>query len=402
MTVGFPMNDLHPFDVSVLLLPAGAIYITVFVYAWRATASPVVASLLATVKALVFLGYFGLVFDGTYTFVDDWFYLEGAAELRAEGVNLLTAIGNLPLLLAVGQGDHFIYYLYNAVAFDLFGEGYYAPIALNIMLTAPIATLAMRLAVREQLVPQRLRYVFFAFVLMHPDILAWSTVLNGKDVLVLLLHVMLLSAFSFFIGGRWKLAALVGVPTVVTLLFLRYYVPLLFAAAWILAAVTRLHGRTRWRMIASAAVVFGGLSWLLGAEGIAFALDRLKEDMVNPLHGLVRFLLTPIPFNTSTEYGFLNLPALFHWLMFPAVLLGVWRIARMRSPFSRFLLAYLAVFTLLYAVYGELQGPRHRVQLDFAWATLQFVGVIVAARLMRQVAQDRGAAEAAAGRRSNA
>lgn len=395
------MHELQPFDLSVLLLPAGAIYIAVFMCAWRMT-SPAVASVLAAAKSLVYVLYFGLVFDGTYTFLDDWTYLERGAELRAEGVNLLTAFDNLPVLIAVGQGDHFIYYLYNAVAFDLFGEGYFAPVALNSMLTAPIALLSTRLAVREQLVPRRLREVFFAFVLLHPDILAWSTVLNGKDILVLLLHVMLLTGFSLFFAGQWKRALLVGGPTVVVLLFLRYYVPVLFAAAWIISAVTRLRGRARIRMLAVAALVFGALMLQLGSEGLGFALDRLREDMVNPVFGLVRFALTPVPFNTSSEYGFLEVPALFHWLMFPAALLGIWQIARMRSPFARFLLVYVAVFTALYAVYGELQGPRHRVQLDFAWATLQFAGIGVAMRLMRLVAARRRAPPASAARPARA
>lgn len=396
------MPELQPFELSALLLPASAIYIVVFVCAWRATSSPALASLLGAVKALVYLVYFGLIFDGTYTFLDDWTYLERGAELRAEGVNLLTAFDNLPLLIAVGQGDHFIYYLYNAVAFDLFGEGYYAPVALNSMLTAPIALLATRLAVREQLVPPRLREVFFAFVLLHPDILAWSTVLNGKETLVLLLHVVLLTAISSFFAGQWKRALVVGGPAVVALLFLRYYVPVLFAAAWILSAVTRLRGRARVRMLAAAALVFGALLLQLGTEGLGFALDRLREDVVNPVLGLVRFALTPVPFNTSGEYGFLEIPALFHWLMFPAALLGLWQVARMRSPFARFLLAYAAVFSALYAVYGELQGPRHRVQLDFAWATLQFIGVGVAMRLMSLVAARRRALPAPAAHHAQA
>lgn len=396
------MGDLHPFELSVLLLPAGALYVAVFACAWRATSSPALASLLGAAKALVYLVYFGFVFDGSYTFLDDWTYLERGAELRAEGVNLLTAFENLPMLIAVGQGDHFIYYLYNAVAFDLFGEGYYAPVALNSILTAPIALLATRLAVREQLVSPRLREVFFAFVLLHPDILAWSTVLNGKDILVLLLHVTLLTAFSLLFAGQWKRALLVGGPTVVALFFLRYYVPVLFAAAWIVSAVTRLRGRARIRTLAAAALVFAALMVQIGSEGLGFALDRLREDMVNPVLGMVRFALTPVPFNTSSEYGFLDIPALFHWLMFPAALLGLRQVARMRRPFTRFLLVYVAVFTALYAVYGELQGPRHRVQLDFAWAILQFVGIGVAARLMRHVARRRADASAMAATRSNA
>lgn len=50
---------------------------------------------------------------------------------------------------------------------------------------------------------------------------------------------------------------------------------------------------------------------------------------------------------------------------------------RHTSAHGRFgFIAYLLVFVGLYAVFGELQWPRHRVQLDYAGAILQFIGVM--------------------------
>ncbi len=85
-------------------------------------------------------------------------------------------------------------------------------------------------------------------------------------------------------------------------------------------------------------------------------------------------LLTPIPFNTQEAYNFLNIPALFHWLSMPFILNGIFYIYRVKTGFSRFFIIYLSLFMLLYGVYEELQGPRHRVQLDYAFALLQFFG----------------------------
>ena len=48
-----------------------------------------------------------------------------------------------------GRRPHFVYYLYNTYAFRIFGEGYYAPVACNNLLTPLIAYLGTRLAVRE-------------------------------------------------------------------------------------------------------------------------------------------------------------------------------------------------------------------------------------------------------------
>jgi hypothetical protein len=369
------MSQPQPFEVASLLLPSLVIWGATLVAAWRVTSSPALALMLALVRTVVFAAYFGIFFDGTYTFLDDWTYLERGAELQAEGVGLFNMFDNLPLLITVGQGEHFLYYLYNAIAFDFFGEGYYAPVALNCVLTAVIAGLGTTLAVRERLVPQRQRAIFFAFMLLHPDILAWSTVLNGKDILVLLLHVLLLYAVSLYLNQQRRAAALVAAPTVLAALFLRYYVPILFAATWVVSIAAQLRGVARWRLLVVALIVFGGLFAQLGTDGLEFALDRLREDMVNPLVGVVRFAVTPLPFNTEPAYGFLDIPALFHWLMLPAVALGIYRVSRSRRPFSRFLLAYTLVFVSLYAIYGELQGPRHRVQLDFALAVYQFIGI---------------------------
>jgi predicted membrane chloride channel (bestrophin family) len=108
---------------------------------------------------------------------------------------------------------------------------------------------------------------------------------------------------------------------------------------------------------------------------LLFAVDLLQADLVNPLVGLPRFLLTPVPFRTEPAYAFLDAAAALHWLLLPFVFVGLAAVIARPTPFSRVLVAYLAVFTTLYAVYGELQGPRHRVQLDFAFALLQFIGV---------------------------
>ena len=35
------------------------------------------------------------------------------------------------------------------------------------------------------------------------------------------------------------------------------------------------------------------------------------------------------------------------------------------------------MFLSLYAIFGELQGPRHRVQLEYVFAVMQFMGFLV-------------------------
>jgi hypothetical protein len=138
---------------------------------------------------------------------------------------------------------------------------------------------------------------------------------------------------------------------------------------------SRRRSASRLQLAGLSAALVGVFAWLQGAEGVSYVIDVLRSDLINPLIGFVHFTLTPVPFGTDREYGFLDVAALLHWLMLPAAAVGLWSVASARTPFSRYLVAYTMVFVALYAVFGELQGPRHRVQLDFAWAVFQFIGL---------------------------
>lgn len=374
---------MSPFSLDTLALPAAAIFLMTLIASYQATKMPGTSIFLAFIKAGIFVIYFGLAFDGTYTFFDDWTYLDGGKELLHGGVGITNLAENWELALFIGGGDHFLYYLFNAYAFRLFGEGYFAPVALNILLSVLIAYYGTRLAIVEFGLKRQASNLFFLFLLLHPDILAWSNVMNGKDVLVLLLHVILLTAASIYLRGKLHKALWLALPAILVLFFLRFYVPLLFAMALILGAVL-IKGRGRfWYLLMSVAFALLSLVWI-GEGGLQYVFITLQDNLVNPVHGLIRMLLTPIPFNTDKNYQFLNFPALMHWLLMPFFMIGLHKVWKMQTPFARFMIAYLIVFFGLYAVYGELQGPRHRVQLDFAWALLQFIGAMA---VMRRLAR---------------
>ncbi|WKT82985.1 MULTISPECIES: hypothetical protein [unclassified Thermosynechococcus] len=363
----------YPFDLDVLLSPTALIFIAVLIAGVRSSCGPGLTLALALLKSGLYFVYYGFLFDGTFTFLDDWTYLEGVEHLLDQEAGLFELFGS-EFLFLVANGDHVVYYLYNALAMSWFGRGYYAPVALNIVLTVVIARLGVQLLVSEGLISQRQRSLFFAFIVLHPDILAWSTVMNGKDILVFLLHVLLLMSVAWFLRGqRWSALVLAAASSFV-LLFLRFYVPILFGVALVTAVVVTSPQRGI-KLVLPALFLLGIALSRFGIEGIEYAIHAVREDFVNPLYGFFRFVLTPIPFNTEEAYAFLDLPAILHWLLLPAVVLGIWKLYHRNTAFSHFLIVYTILFVGLYAVYGELQGPRHRVQLDFAWATFQFLGL---------------------------
>ena len=373
---------MHPFDLDVLLGPYLVIALSTLWVAYKVTGSPVLALFASLFKAGMFLFYFGVLFNGTFTFLDDWTYLEGGADLYAQGVGVTNLAEYWEFALTIGGGDHFAYYLYNTYAFQVFGQGYYAPVAMNILLTVLLAWLGTGLAAQEFKLDEVSQRWFFAMLLLHPDILAWSNFINGKDVLILLMNVLLLVSCSLLFRGRFWAAIALAVPVSLLLLFMRFYVPLLFTVALFISLLLRRSGKEQLRVLfLSGALLVLAVTWI-GSDGLAHPLESLRQHFVNPFYGAVRFVLTPIPFNTETEYGFLDMPALIHWLLFPFACWGVVVVRRLRTPFSSFFLMYVLVFVSLYAVYGELQGPRHRVQLDYAWAIFQFMGVMAFLRFL--------------------
>lgn len=367
---------MQPFDLPTLLWPATVIFVATVIVAFYVTRAPVFSLCAALIKAGVYLLYFRHFFDGTYTFLDDWSYLEGGQELLAAGVGVSNLAEHWSLVLVVGGGDHFVYYLYNTYAFRFFGVGYYAPVALNILITLAISFIGARLAKIELAFSRQTTKLFFAFLLFHPDIFAWSNIMNGKDILVLLLHVLLLYSASLFIRHKIRAALLLAIPVSVSLLFLRFYVPILIAIAFVVSLLTARGAKKRVRLVAMASVIVVVAAAGLGEAGFQYAILAVRENFVNPVYGFVRMALTPIPFNTDESYAFLNVPAMIHWMLMPFVVLGIFRVHRLHTPYSRFLLLYTGLFLGLYAVFGELQGPRHRVQLDYAWAVFQFMGLL--------------------------
>ena len=368
---------MTPFGIDALIWPTTAIFIVTLCVSLRFTESLALSIFAALAKAGIYVTYFGFIFDGVYTFFDDWTYLVVGLKLLHQNITITNLIDTMELILPKNSGNHVVYYLHNLYALHLFGKGYFAPVALNILLTAGIAYWGARLASVEFSMSKKATKLFFLFLLLHPDILAWSTVMNGKDILVLLLHVLLLTAASLYLRGKLPKAIQLAAPVILVLFFLRFYVPLLFAMALMASNVLAdRRNRAGYLLVSTAVLVLMAL--LTGKDSLQVAINVIIDDFVNPLYGIVRFSLTPIPFNTDENYAFLNLPSFLHWLWFPFVVLGFIHVGRVGTQFSKFFLLYTMVFIALYAMYAELQGPRHRVQMDYAFALLQFLGSMVA------------------------
>ncbi len=301
-------------------------------------------------------------------------YLRQARHLSTLSVDNLLDVWYV--VFSVVGGGHIVYPVVNLFSFSLFGEGYYAPVACNILFTVLIAWVGLRVAEREFGFKGVWGTLFFLLMMLFPDTLAWSSILNLKDILVLFLHVILISGFSIFLQRRFVLSMTIIGSAMLVLLFLRFYVPVLFSIAFIISIFT--YYRTKYRIIvfifsvsifASFVAIFSRYYSILGS------IDLLLQYVNNPVWGFVRFLLTPIPLNSEVPYRFLEIPAVVHWTMFPVLVLGILVVAQIRTPFAKFFIIYFFIFVAFYAIVDILQGPRHRVQLHFALAVFEFLGM---------------------------
>jgi len=220
------------FSFGLLIIPGLVIFFATLFIAFEVTRTVSFSIVAAILKAGVFVLYFGLLFDGTFTFSDDWDYLDMANDMYDQDLGIADVIDNEDALQSISSGEHYGYPLYNVYAIKFFGNGYYAPVALNIILTLFIAWVGANLAAIEFGFTGAWRKIFFAFLLFHPDIFAWSNIMNGKDTLILLLHILLLYAASMFFRKRIYFSVALAFIVCSMLSALRFYVPLLFGAAF--------------------------------------------------------------------------------------------------------------------------------------------------------------------------
>jgi hypothetical protein len=372
--------SLHPFPIGELIWPTIAIMIVGFLLSVWFTRRVGLSCWVAAVKAGLFLAYFGFLFDGTFTFLDDWRYLRLGKQLVGDGIGIFNLIHNYDYVRSTVKSSNLFYYVYNASALVAFGHEYFAPVAANILLTFVAAGMLTK-AARLGLGMSRSTSVgLFVFLALSPSMLAWSTVANLKDILVAMGTAGVVYAVALVEAGRVKRAVPITIVFGLVLLATRFYVPLMLGAAFVITLIVSHRGRrSPWlwlvAIVALVVVVYG-----LDQGSLSGALHEFRSRLGNPATGIVRFIATPIPFHTEPRYTFLNLPQLFFWILLPLQFYGIVAAWRGRKMTARYMVIYFVMMTLLYGMFPTLQGPRHRVQLDGLIVVFQYYGILALVR----------------------
>jgi hypothetical protein len=67
---------------------------------------------------------------------------------------------------------------------------------------------------------------------------------------------------------------------------------------------------------------------------------------------------------------------MLYWLLMPFMLYGAYRVWIQATLTARFVILYFIGMVLLYGMFGNLQGPRHRYQLDPFIVLFQLLGLV--------------------------
>lgn len=330
------------------------------------------AFFISLIKIAIPYAYFSFYFDGQWTFLDDWSYFRHGKAMLDAGftpISALTSDGRLELLRLTGS-YRTLYYYWNVLSLYLFGEHYFVPIYMNVMLTFVSAIFFYKIVSVSGFLQ---KYALYAsiFFLLHWDVLAWFSVLNMKGSLVICLSLLGLFSILNLFKTKKAVYALLFLIICYLLYWLRFYIPLLLTASIVLWVILGLP-ENRFRYLLVFFPVLGFLYKLIDWNSI---ISHLNFSGIP--YGLIRIILTPQPWSVESKYSFLFFPSVFQWLFVVPSVLGVFWLWR-SSREARLLILFSCCILLLYAMFLAEQGPRHRLQVVymFSWGLFHFAWVI--------------------------
>jgi hypothetical protein len=325
-----------------------------------------IALALSAAKAAIPFLYFAYFFDGSWNLLDDVTYFRLADSMLAEGRNpflIFFTVGGLDQLYAAG-GNHFLYYWWNLLAIYVFGPFYSSPVFLNVATTFLSAFLLARI-VRISGCAENYSKWLAIFFLFHWDILTWSSFVNLKDTIVLMLTLLATYSGIRLVQQRNPRWAIPLVATCLVFLSIRYYIPVLMLfsfGVWIAFAVK---GLVKIPLILLAAVG----TYLIFPQGSFQTFQDLREG--GWISGPVRMALTPQPWRVGLAYSHLEPGAFLHWALFIPAIITAARLS-LKNRVFRFAAFYYAVLIVFYGLLPEFATPRERVQISWVLAWAQF------------------------------
>jgi len=328
--------------------------------------------IISFIKSILFFIYFYFYFkygEG-FTFLDDINYLEISNKLSNEYSIGYFIIHPFALLDIIGS-KNFLYYFINLISIKLFGNYYFSPVVFNIIITYFTAIFLYKIL---DMLNIKIAYIISLFYLIQWDILSWNF-FNFKDFWVQFLTILLIYFLLKF--DKYKnIINMLAVICIIFLLFiLRFYIPYLIVFSFLLFKLYILflnsNNKSNYYIVFSILIVslIIILNTILKSE-----FNLFLNNLTNPIIGIIRYLLTPLPFHMDIGYEYLMFSSLLNFLTFGLFIYGIYVFMMIENKYKYFILSYFMIILLFYGCFRELQGPRHKIQILPFIALFEFLG----------------------------
>ena len=347
---------------------------------------------IAFLKSLIFYIYFTYFTPDLNLRADDLFYFSAIDRY----LNTLS-IENISIeyFNNTAQTYHFIYPLISTLAVLFLGKYYTSLIVMNIIIITFLAILAGTI-IKDQ--KYKWHRQFTIFILIFPELLAYSSATAGKECLVILVHILFIKSISLHIFKQYNSAFNYFIIAVFLSFFIRLYLPFIFFLIFLLSSnFIRINSLKLFLISAVMFVMVGTSIGVMGKDYIFYpiymnliigykSLFFMEESILSALasipYGIIHFILTPLPINVETEHNYLFIPSILNLIFIPLLILGLIKVffnnkkklANNKFVFERFLFYYFFVFLFCYSLVDFLNGPRHRIQIVFALVFFIIIG----------------------------
>ena len=370
-----------------LLLPALAIFIAGLLSLLFVEKRRPVLLIIPFSRAILFIVFFlfyQVEITGEFRSLrtDDYHYLNAA--------EALIQLSNWPLLflksLFVVQPEvleyttgHFVYEFYNLLSILMFGDYYFSPVALNICVS--FFTAALFAVLLSKHLPQVASPSFiYSYYTLHWDVLTWISFLNLKESLVHFLIVCCMLSLSDRLILSFKARALLFVVTSIILFRLRFYiVPVVVLAVLLCPSFISKSGKKtgskQYFFVGGLFLITLVLMHALLPAAFPHVISLLVGVGIDNLYQCIHFLVSPIPFNTSSTTLFTWFSSWLHWLFLPFTFIGFIICVRSKNSFLRVVTLWFLITTLCFSLLSVAVGPRQRFQLNLHLQIFQIMGM---------------------------
>jgi hypothetical protein len=333
------------------------------------------AVVLISIKFAIIATYFGIWSDGTW-FIggdDQGYYETGLILLQTGHTPLGVWLSPEGKYLLGAHTNVAIYRWWNMLWLYLIEPSYFAPVLANVFVSV-LSACVFESILRISGYARRFRAGFLAFFLLHWDIVAWTSFLNIKEALIVLLSLLLIRSI-LQVENRQHIVINLSLIVVCAILFqgIRFYYPVIIGVAVSLYWISK---TPRPGITVGALVIVGiGLAWFYSNY-----LD-LMQELVQPNQigrGIGRMIFSPLPWKISDPATYLIPGSILHIALLPGALFGAWQLLKSSNQ-TRLIVLVVIVGLAFYALVPRLGSPRHRAPMMALWTLLeyQFIYVLI-------------------------